>query len=137
MSLKTKSVHHFQVEIIFLDCTKFVSLSSFPYFLKHMQTAATKHMFGCTRFLLQSSKRSYVTSTTSTLYNRPSNSILKRTLTQYQQPSSNLITTLYRPRITTTYTTKLILGIRQHGTHGHNHHHHDADLIASLKSSSK
>ncbi|KAG2199742.1 hypothetical protein INT46_008683 [Mucor plumbeus] len=102
-----------------------------------MQTAATKHMFGCTRFLLQSSKRSYVTSTTSTLYNRPSNSILKRTLTQYQQPSSNLITTLYRPRITTTYTTKLILGIRQHGTHGHNHHHHDADLIASLKSSSK
>lgn len=128
--------HHLQVAIIFLDCTKFVSLSSFTYFLKHMQATTTKHMFGCTRLLLQANKRAYITSTASALYNKSSNSILKRTLTQHQQPSSNLITTLCRPRITTNYITPLILGgIRQHGTHGH--HHHDADLIASLKSSSK
>ncbi|CAO0801103.1 unnamed protein product [Mucor circinelloides] len=89
-----------------------------------MQLTATRHMLGCTpMLLLRPSSRAYVTCTASSLY---AGSTLKRTLTQHR-----LNTAFRQPG-----TALMLGGIRQHGTHGH-HHHHDADLMASLKSSSK
>ncbi|GAN01813.1 cation efflux family [Mucor ambiguus] len=90
-----------------------------------MQSTAARHMLGCTRLSLQTSKRSYATLS---LY---TNATWRRALIQQQHSQTATLNTAFnRPR-----TAWLIGSVRQHGTHGH--HHHDADLMASLKSSSK
>ncbi|KAK4518709.1 uncharacterized protein ATC70_008931 [Mucor velutinosus] len=90
-----------------------------------MQSTTARHMLGCARLSLQTSKRTYITTSLCT------GTTWKRTPIQQQHPqTAALNTTFHRPR-----TAWLIGSVRQHGTHGH--HHHDADLMASLKSSSK
>ncbi|CEP15295.1 hypothetical protein [Parasitella parasitica] len=98
-----------------------------------MQTAASRHTLVCSRMLLQTSKRAHVSCPAVPPYFRPIQA-WKRTLTQHHKLPSNSLTGFYRPHAAWT-----IGGIRQHGSHGHghSHHHHDADLMASLKSSSK
>jgi hypothetical protein len=77
-------------------------------------------VLGCTRHLLATQSGFRSTHGAATLFRT------QRMLTQ---------TTLYRPRPKITRIQPLVLGgIRQHGSHGH---HHDADLMNSLKSSSK
>ncbi|CAO3621441.1 unnamed protein product [Mucor fragilis] len=91
-----------------------------------MQSTTARHMLGCTRLSLLTAKRAYITTS---LY---TGAAWKRTLIQHQQPQTTALNTVFhRPR-----TAWLLGSVRQHGTHGH-HHHHDADLMASLKSSSK
>ncbi|KAI8640949.1 cation efflux family-domain-containing protein [Parasitella parasitica] len=103
-----------------------------------MQTATARQLFVCTRLSLHTSKKAYITYAAPSLYLRPTQHVLRRTLTQHRQQPSNSFTAFHRPR-----TPWIIGGIRQHGSHGHghghghSHHHHDADLVASLKSSSK
>lgn len=76
-------------------------------------------VLGCTRHLL-ATKSAFHHTHGATLFRT------QRMLTQ---------TALYRPRPTIARIQPLALGgIRQHGSHGH---HHDADLMNSLKSSSK
>ncbi|CAO3657453.1 unnamed protein product [Mucor hiemalis] len=77
---------------------------------------ASNRVLGCTRRLVNSSQGT----TTATLFKTQ----------QMLKPS-----TLYRPSPPLTRIQPIVLGgIRHHGSHGH---HHDADLINSLKSSSK
>lgn len=78
---------------------------------------ASNRVLGCTRRLVNANHGT----ATATLF---------RT-----QPLLKPTTTLYRPSPHLTRLQPLVLGgIRHHGSHGH---HHDADLINSLKSSSK
>ncbi|KAI9482731.1 MAG: cation efflux family-domain-containing protein [Benjaminiella poitrasii] len=81
-------------------------------------------LFGCTRLLLRT--KGYTLSRTPVMH-----IVTKRMLTQ----KSSTLLHVHQQRSPLVTRMTMLSGVRYHGSHGH--HHHDADIMASLKTSSK